>query len=161
MTNITLDVKNVILMLLNKVAFSTIVFIWFILYRIGLIEGSPLFALLITFIQNLTGLIINNKKNKINKTNILRYSFILFIMKILPLLHFFPNYLNFDLRDIFIVIYLYSIYLIFAIIMTDLFDLDIKIDKIIHNDTIGDNYEKAATTRIYDFTYNQIIDKII
>jgi len=75
MTNITLDVKNVILLLLNKVAFSTIVFIWFILYRIGLIEGSPLFALLITFIQNLTVLIILIKKNKII-FNIINYFFI-------------------------------------------------------------------------------------
>jgi len=159
--NITLGIKEVLLILLNEIAFSTIIFLWFILYRIGIIKGNPLFALLITFIQNIIVLIILIKKNKINKTNILRYLFILFIMKVLPLLHFFPNYLDFNSRDVFILIYLYSIYIIISIVIIDIYDIDIKIDKIIYNDTLGDNYEKAPSTRIFDFTYNEIINKII
>ena len=155
-----IGVKEVFLFLINEVAFSSLIFIWYILYRIGIIGASPLFALLITLIQNIIVIIILIKKNKITKNNLLRFSFILFILKIIPLIYFFPNYLDFTLKDVFLLIYLYIIYIIIAIIIIDVFNIDVKIENIIYNDTIGDSYEKTATTRIYDFTYKEIIQKI-
>lgn len=155
-----IGVKEVFLFLINEVAFSSLIFIWYILYRIGIIGASPLFALLITLIQNIIVIIILIKKNKITKKNLLRFSFILFILKILPLIYFFPNYLDFTLKDVFLLIYLYIIYIIIAIIIIDVFNIDVKVENIIYNDTIGNNYEKAPSTRIYDFTYKEIIQKI-
>ena len=155
-----IGVKEVFLFLINEIAFSSLIFIWYILYRIGIIRASPLFALLITLIQNIIVIIILIKKNKITKNNLLRLSFILFILKIIPLIYFFPNYLDFTLKDVFLLIYLYIIYIIIVIIIIDVFNIDIKIEKIIYNDTIGDSYEHTATTHIYDFTYNEIIQKI-
>lgn len=156
-----LGIKEILLLIINEIAFSTLIFIWYVLYRFGVIATSPLFALLITLIQNLVILTILIKKKQINRTNILRFAFILFILKVLPLLYFFPNYLDFTIKDVFILIYMYLIYIIAIIIIIEIFDIDIKIDKIVYNDTIGDSYEKAHTTRIFDFTYDEIIRKII
>ncbi len=155
-----MEIKQLLLLLISEIAFSSFIFIWYILYRIGFIKSSPLFALLITLIQNIIILILLYKNKKINKKNILRYLFILFILKILPLIYFFPNYLDFTLKDVFFLIYLYAIYIIIVILVVEVFNIDFKIEKIIYNDTIGDSYEKTATTRIYDFTYDQIINKI-
>jgi len=155
-----LGIKDILLLLINELAFSTIIFIWYILYRFGIILANPLFALLITFIQNIIILIILIKKKQINRENILRFSFILFIFKILPLLYFFPNYLNFTLTDVFILIYIYLFYIIAIIIIIEIFDIDIKINKFLYDDTIGDRYEKSYSTHIFDYTYDEIIKKI-
>lgn len=155
-----MEIKQLLLLLISEIAFSSFIFIWYILYINGFIKSSPLFALLITLIQNIIILILLYKNKKINKKNILRYLFILFILKILPLIYFFPNYLDFTLKDVFFLIYLYAIYIIIVILIVEIFNIDLKIEKIIYNDTIGDSYEKAHTTRIYDFTYDQIINKI-
>lgn len=154
------NIKEVIFLLANETAFSSLIFIWYILYRLKFIKTSPLFALLITLIQNIIVIIILIKKNKITKMNIIRFSFILFILKILPLIYFFPNYLNFGLKDVIIVIYLYLIYITIIIILIEIFDIKLNLENIIYNDTIGDSYEKTATTRIYDFTYKEIIERI-
>lgn len=167
MIELTFNKKEIILtevlfLIISEIAFSFVIFIWFSLYQYGIIKkSSPLFALLITFIQNIIILIILIKKNKINKTNIIRYTFILVFIKIIPLLYFFPNYLNFTIKDVFITIYLYLIYIILLIAIVEIFKIKLNIKKLVENEIFGENYEKAHTTRIYDYTYNEIISKII
>lgn len=165
MIEITLNKKEIIFtellfLIISEIAFSFIIFIWFTLYQYGIIKSNPLFALIITFIQHIIILIILIKKNKINKTNIIRYIFILVILKILPLLYFFPNYLSFSIEDIFITIYLYLIYIILLISIVEIFKIKINLKKIIENEIFGENYEKSHTTKIFDYTYNELMSKI-
>jgi len=156
-----LILTDVIFVILTEITFSIIVFLWYIFYKLGLIKINPLFALLISFIQNIIIIIILAKKNKIHKTNILRLSIGLIIFKVLPLLTFFPNYLNFTLKEIFATIYLYIIYIILVIVIVEIFKIKINLRKIIEDDFYGENYEKQHGIRIYDLTYNEIISKII
>ena len=157
-----MNVSETIFLIINQLTFSFIIFAWYILYRIGFITStSPLFALLVTFIQYIIVFGVLVKKNKIDKNNIIRIVFILFILKVIPLLSFFPNYLNFNLTDIFTTAYLYIIYLILDIALIEIFDLKINLGKIIEDDISGSNYEKSYSSKIYDFTYNQIISNII
>jgi len=153
-------IKETLFLIISDFAFSSIIFIWYILYKLGLNVTNPLFALLITFIQNIIILSILLKKKKITKDNALRYGFILFILKILPLLSFFPNYLNFTLKDIIITVYVYIIYMLLIIIIIEIFGIDIDFTKIMTDDFFGENYEKTFTTKIYDYTYDEIISKI-
>lgn len=153
---------EVIFLIISELAFSFIIFIWFFLYKFGIIKkASPLFAIIISLIQNIIIIITLFKNNKISKDNIIRYFYILIIIKILPLLSFYPNLFNIRLVDIFITIYLYLIYIIIIISIIEIFNIKINLKKIIENDFFGNTYEKQHTTRIYDMTYNEIISKII
>jgi len=157
-----MTINETMFLIINQFTFSFIIFGWFILYRIGLITSiSPLFALLVTFIQYLTIFILLIKKNKINKNNIIKIIFVLFILKIIPLITFFPYYLNFTLSDIFATAYLYIIYIIITIAFIEFFDLNINVGNLIKDDITGENYEKSYSSRIYDFTYDELISKII
>ena len=156
-----LILTEVIFVILTEITFSIIVFLWYIFYKFGLVKINPLFALLISFIQNIIIIIILAKKNKIHKTNILRLAFGLIIFKVLPLLSFHPNYLNFTLKEIFATIYLYIIYIILVIIIIEIFKIKINLRKIIEDDFYGENYEKQHGVRIIDLTYNELISKII
>ena len=157
-----MNINETMFLVINQLTFSFIIFGWYILYRIGIITSvSPLFALLVTFIQYIIIFILLIKKNKINKNNILRSLFVLFILKIIPLITFFPYYLNFTLADIFATAYLYLIYIIIGIAFIEIFNLDVNIGTLINDDITGDNYEKSYSSRIYDFTYDEIIAKIL
>lgn len=156
-----LILTEVIFIILTEITFSIIVFLWFIFYKLGLIKINPLFALLISVIQNIIILIILAKKNKIHKTNISRLIIGLIFFKVLPLLTFFPNYLNFTLKEIFATIYLYIIYIILVIVIVEIFKIKINLRKIIEDDFYGENYEKQHGIRIVDLTYNELISKII
>jgi hypothetical protein len=116
---------------------------------------------LVTFIQYVIIFALLIKKNKIHKNNIIRILFVLFILKVIPLITFFPYYLNFTLADIFATAYLYLIYIIIAIAFIEIFNLDINIGTLIKDDITGDSYEKSYSSRIYDFTYDEIIEKIL
>jgi len=157
-----MNINETTFLIVNQLTFSFIIFGWYILYRIGFITSvSPLFALLVTFIQYTIIFVLLVKKNKINKDNLIRIIFVLFILKVIPLITFFPNYLNFGLRDIFATAYLYIIYIIVIIIFIETFNLDIKLGNLIKDDISGDNFEKSYSTRIYDYTYDEIISKIL
>ena len=156
-----LILTDVIFVILTEITFSITIFLWFSFYKLGLIKISPLFALLISVIQNIIILIILAKKNKIHKTNILRLAIGLIFFKVLPLLTFFPNYLNFGFKEIFATIYLYIIYIILIIVIVEIFKIKINLRKIIEDDFYGENYEKQQGVRIFDLTYNELISKIV
>jgi len=157
---VKLTLNEILFIMITETTFSIIIFLWYIFYKLGLIKANPLFALLISFIQNIIIIIVLAKKHKIHKDNILRLSISLLILKTLPLITFFPNYLNFTIQDIFNTIYLYIIYIILIIVIIEIFKIKINLRKIIEDDFYGDNYEKQHTTRIYDFTYNELIAKM-
>lgn len=157
-----MNINETAFFIINELTFSFIIFGWYILYKIGLITTiSPLFALLVTFFQYVIIFSLLIKRNKINKNNIIRILFVLFILKVIPLITFFPYYLNFTLADIFATAYLYLIYIIIAIAFIEIFHLDINIGNLIKDDITGDSYEKSYSTKISDFTYDEIISKIL
>lgn len=157
-----MNINETAFFIINELTFSFIIFGWYILYKIGLITTiSPLFALLVTFFQYVIIFSLLIKRNKINKNNIIRILFVLFILKVIPLITFFPYYLNFTLADIFATAYLYLIYIIIAISFIEIFHLDINIGNLIKDDITGDSYEKSYSTKISDFTYDEIISKIL
>ena len=64
--------------------FSNWIIIWFILYYVKIVPYSPLFALIIGFIENiyLMSLMI---LNQVRVASILHFAFIIFMIKIIPL----------------------------------------------------------------------------
>ena len=64
--------------------FSNWIIIWFILYYVKIVPYSPLFALIIGFIENiyLLSLMI---LNQVRVASILHFAFIIFMIKIIPL----------------------------------------------------------------------------
>ena len=85
--------------------FSYWIFIWFILYYIGLIKYNPLFLLIIGYIFTLFELIFMII-NKISKYNLIKFIIINIIIKFIPILLIIKFPLRFDLKDIYISIYL-------------------------------------------------------
>ena len=97
------DINNlkVLLILLNDISFSLILYIWFILYKFGVITSiSPFFGLLVGLIQNIITISYLFKNGSISKDNIIRYLFILLILKIIPLLTFLPDNLKITYKGI-------------------------------------------------------------
>jgi len=156
-----LNKNKVILLLINDISFSLILWIWFIFYKFGFITSiSPFFGLIIGLIQNLFTLayLFNNG---ISKNNIIRYLFILLILKIIPLLTFFPDKLKFTFKDIIATIYLYLIYITVLLILKEFFEIKINLNHIILDDVTGERYKDEYSTKLYDFTYDKLISKII
>jgi len=122
MINITykgenIKLKDLNLFIISDITFSLIVFLWYLLYKFNIITiYSPLFALIITFIQNLIILILLIYKTNFTIKNAIKYILLLFILKILPILSFYPNNFIIKIKDIFIILYLYFIYIVFIIL---------------------------------------------
>jgi len=148
--------------ILSDLTFSLIIFIWYILYKIGLFTFfSPLLGLIITFIQNMLLLAYFIYKKKINSSNAAKYLLIMFIFKLLPIISFYPDLFIIRLKDFFAILYLYAIYIIFIIILINFFNYNYKVDKVIYNDISGENIENSATYKLYNTAYEDFIKQII
>jgi hypothetical protein len=133
--------------------FSYWIFIWFILYYIGLIKYNPIFLLIIAYIYALIEfiyLIIH----KTSKSNLIKFFLINALIKLLPILLIIKFPLRFKLDDIYVSIYLILIYLILMSIMNknpyDYYKMMIK--------TYINNDDKYTTyiSKLYDFIYKII-----
>ena len=96
--------------------FSYWIFIWFILYYIGLTKYNPLFILIIGYIFKLFEFIYL-KINKSSRYNLIKFMIINIIIKFIPILLIIKFPLRFDLKDIYISIYLIFFYIITMSIM--------------------------------------------
>ena len=96
--------------------FSYWIFIWFILYYIGLTKYNPLFILIIGYIFTLFEFIYLIIK-KSSKYNLIKFMIINIIIKLIPILLIIKFPLRFDLKDIYISIYLIFFYIITMSIM--------------------------------------------
>jgi len=142
----------------SDITFSIIIFLWYILYKYEIFTYfSPLFALILTLIQNLFILVFLFYKKKININDSFKYLIILIILKIIPILSFYPKNFKIHLKDIFFILYLYAFYIIILIILVYIFDFDYNIKKIIYSDLSGENYDKTPQNHIYDITYDSLI----
>jgi hypothetical protein len=96
--------------------FSYWIFVWFIIFYIGLTKYNPLFILIIAYIFTLFEfiyLIIN----KSSKYNLIKFMIINILIKFIPILLIIKFPLRFDLKDIYISIYLIFFYIIIMSIM--------------------------------------------
>jgi hypothetical protein len=96
--------------------FSYWIFVWFIIFYIGLTKYNPLLILIIGYIFTLFEfiyLIIN----KSSKYNLIKFMIINILIKFIPILLIIKFPLRFDLKDIYISIYLIFFYIIIMSIM--------------------------------------------
>jgi hypothetical protein len=135
--------------------FSYWIFIWFILYYIGLIKYNPLFLLIIGYILTLFEIIylINNK---ISKYNLIKFFIINVFIKFIPILLIIKFPLRFNIDDIYIGIYLILFYFI---IMSFLNKNPYEYYKLmIHTYLYNDEKYKTLSSKLYDYLYITIID---
>ena len=96
--------------------FSYWIFVWFILFYIGLTKYNPLFILIIGYIFTLFEFIYLIIK-KSSRYNLIKFMIINIIIKFIPILLIIKFPLRFDLKDIYISIYLIFFYIITMSIM--------------------------------------------
>jgi hypothetical protein len=135
--------------------FSYWIFIWFILFYLGLTKYNPLLLLLVGYIFTLFEfiyLIIN----KTSKYNLIKFFIINILIKFIPILLIIKFPLRFNLDDIYISIYLILTYLIIMSIMNknpyEYYKL--MINTYLYND----NEYKSYISIMYDnlfFNYNK------
>ena len=135
--------------------FSYWIFIWFILFYVGLTKYNPLFLLLVGYIFTLFEfiyLIIN----KTSKYNLIKFFIINVLIKFIPILLIIKFPLRFNLDDIYVSIYLILTYLIIMSIMNknpyEYYKL--MINTYLYND----NEYKSYISIMYDnlfFNYNK------
>ena len=96
--------------------FSYWIFIWYILFYIGLTKYNPLFILIVGYIFTLFEfiyLIIN----KSSRYNLIKFLIINIIIKLIPILLIIKFPLKFNIDDIYVSIYLIFFYVIIMSIM--------------------------------------------
>jgi len=163
------DIQKFILTIIYDITFTLIVYFWFILYGFGLVKTSPLFAFLVSFMQNLYILISLSINKKINLSNIIRYLIVLIVLKVMPIISFIiSNNFIISLNDVFYTFYVYVIYIVIIIILVEVFKAKYNVSNILYNDLTGERYQKEYSTKIYDGVveyskqkYDEIIKKIV
>lgn len=163
------DIQKFILTIIYDITFTLIVYFWFILYGFGLVKTSPLFAFLVSFMQNLYILISLSINKKINLSNIIRYLIVLIVLKVMPIIGFIiSNNFIITLSDVFYTFYVYVIYIVVIIILVEVFKAKFNVSNILYNDLTGERYQKEYSTKIYDGVveyskqkYDEIIKKIV
>ena len=133
--------------------FSYWIFIWFILYYIGLIRYSPLLLLIIGYIFTLFELIYLIII-KISNYNLIKFFIINVIIKFIPILLIIKFPIKFYMDDVYISVYLILIYII---IMSILNKNPYEYYKLmIHTYIYNDDKYKTLISKFYDYLVNII-----
>lgn len=96
--------------------FSYWIFVWFILFYIGLTKYNPLFILIIGYIFTLFEFIYLIIK-KTSRYNLIKFMIINIIIKFIPILLIIKFPLKFNIDDIYVSIYLMFLYVIMMSLM--------------------------------------------
>jgi hypothetical protein len=149
------------IIIINDLAFNIIIYIWYILYSLGIITSfNPFFALSITLIQNIIVYFYLIKKG-LPRDNLIKYTIVLVILKILPLISL-RNNIRINYIDVYITFYIYIIYILLLIIINHLLlKKNIDIIKIFLSDFYNEKYDKHIYNKIYDVVYEDMIKQII
>lgn len=149
------------IIIINDLAFNIIIYIWYILYSLGIITSfNPFFALSITLIQNIIVYFYLIKKG-LPRDNLIKYTIVLVILKILPLISL-RNNIRINYIDVYITFYIYIIYILLLIIINHLLlKKNIDIIKIFLSDFYNEKYDKHIHNKIYDVVYEDMIKQII
>lgn len=149
------------LVILGDLTFSAIVFIWYLIYKLGFLRDfSPLLALIITFIQNIIIFLIMVFKKQTSKEKIIQYLIVTILLKILPIISFYPDNFIITFKDIVLIIYLYIIYMIIIFILIGFFRYKYDIKTVIYDDISGKGYEHSIQYNISSLSYESITDAI-
>jgi hypothetical protein len=136
--------------------FSYWIFVWFILFYIGLTKYNPLFILIIGYIFTLFEfiyLIIN----KSSRYNLIKFMIINIIIKFIPILLIIKFPLRFNIDDIYVSIYLIFFYFIIMSIMNKNPYEYYKL--MIHTYLFNDEKYKTYISIIYDKLFLKTIIK--
>jgi len=156
-----LKISSANFLILGDLTFSLIIFIWYIIYKIGFLRDySPLLALLITLLQNIIIILIMIFKGKTSNDKIIKYIIITVIFKILPIISFYPNNFIIIVRDFVLLIYLYIIYVILIFILIGFFRYKYDIKTVIYDDISGKGTENSLQNKIASLSYDSITDAI-
>jgi hypothetical protein len=143
--------------------FSYWIFIWFILYYIGLIKYNPLFILIVGYILTL-GELIYMIFMKISYYNFMKYFIINIIIKFIPILLLLIKF-NFQVNikqiDIYISILLILIYFLIMIMINKnpYIYYKMMINTYINTYINNNNKYKSIFSKTYDYIYMKIIKK--
>jgi hypothetical protein len=157
-----INIEDINVILVNDLTFTIIIFIWYTLYQFGIYTyNSPLFALIITFIQNLIIISLLFYNQQINISNILKYFVVLVLLKIIPIISFYYNSnFNIYLIDIFFTFIIYLIYLLVVFIIIKIYSPDYDIKKKIMEDLSGKNLKDEFLYHTYDYVNNLMFNNI-
>jgi hypothetical protein len=136
--------------------FSNWIFIWFILYYIGLIKYNPLFILIVGYILTL-GELIYMIFTKISYYNLIKFFIINIIIKFIPILLLLIKlkfHINIKIIDIYVSILLTLIYFFIMIITNKNPYTYYKM--MLYTYIKNDNKYKSIFSKIYDFIYMKI-----
>lgn len=134
--------------------FSYWIFIWYILYILGLIKFNPKFAIIIGIIHNIflfTLLYLND----CSTYKLIRFIIINSIIKLLPLYSIINTKISYE--DILAFIYLLLIYLInmYITLGSEIFSINYKLFR-----NYLDNNNQTYISTIYDNIYNALVNII-
>lgn len=136
--------------------FSYWIFVWFILFYIGLTKYNPLFILIIGYIFTLFEFIYLIIK-KSSRYNLIKFMIINIIIKFIPILLIIKFPLRFNIDDIYVSIYLIFFYFIIMSIMNKNPYEYYKL--MIHTYLFNDEKYKTYISIIYDKLFLKTIIK--
>lgn len=149
------------ILIINEFAFNFLIYIWYLLFILGIIDSpNPFFALILSLMQNIV-LFTYLLMNGLTKDDIIKYTIILLVFKIMPI-YSMMNYMSVSFFDVYSSIYLYIMYIFLILVIMDIFlKKNIDIMKILKTDITNDKYNVNMSNEIYDTIYNDMILRII
>jgi hypothetical protein len=150
------------IIILNEFAFNVIIYIWYLLFMFGIIDGpNPFFALILSLLQNIILFTYLLMMIGLSYDDLVKYTIILLVFKIMPI-YSMMNYMSVSFFDVYSSIYLYIIYMFLILVIMDIFlRKNIDIIKILKTDITNDRYDVNVSNKIYDTVYNDMILRII
>lgn len=149
------------ILLINEFAFNFIIYIWYILFILGIITTpNPFFALVLSLIQNvilLTYLLIKG----LSYQDLLKYTIVLIVFKLFPI-YSMRNNMSVSYFDVYSGIYLYIIYIFIILVIVNVFlHKNYDIMNLLQRDITNDKYDKSIASTTYDTVYHDMILRIL
>ena len=149
------------ILLINEFAFNFIIYIWYILFILGVIKTpNPFFALVLSLLQNVI-LLIYLYMNGLSNAELLKYTVVLIVFKLFPI-YSMRNNMTVSYFDVYSGIYLYIIYIFILLVIINVFlHKNYDIMNILQRDITNNKYDTGMSSNVYDTVYHDIILRIL
>ena len=149
------------ILLINEFAFNFIIYIWYILFILGVIKTpNPFFALVLSLLQNVI-LLIYLYMNGLSNAQLLKYTVVLIVFKLFPI-YSMRNNMTVSFFDVYSGIYLYIIYIFILLVVINVFlHKNYDIMNILQRDITNNKYDTGMSSNVYDTVYHDIILRIL
>ena len=149
------------ILLINEFAFNFIIYIWYILFILGVIKTpNPFFALVLSLLQNVI-LLIYLYMNGLSNSQLLKYTVVLIVFKLFPI-YSMRNNMTVSFFDVYSGIYLYIIYIFILLVVINVFlHKNYDIMNILQRDITNNKYDTGMSSNVYDTVYHDIILRIL